>query len=485
MPLVGGAKEATMQQGSLLYNGEPRMSTLYSYRRYTFSTSSSSDDLKPAVVTTRPSATVPQVLEVASKEARQVSSKAPQSASLSSSSPKEAAEAAQAMLTLTSPSKPLAEAILVNKALAEQVACLHRAFLAVTSWCISLAPMDSTLLHSALDLAHRAHDLSLPFHLPLYRSLVTAVAEHSKDDPADTILEVSLLAASALNIPLSSSFFSDALIALVRTCQLREAIVLRNSMRERHDIYAIDSKLAMEILQVLKENVEASVEDPSLPLDERDARELSKIFGTPLLHDVDGAEEEYAKRTLSDSIAAFVAREADAMADVIEDLELDTESEEDSDDSDGDWDDDLEEDDERALSDDFLRSLTSHGDNIRELTSSLEDLIRKSKSKRSQEIEVRIDMNAETGDIEKFVLTPKEETGSSDDEEIDDMAKEMIYIRDSSAWMLPDVTHQLSSYTMAKLCLIRRTTRSRFSGTWSTRKSTFRDRFYRVVNCIM
>jgi hypothetical protein len=150
------------------------------------------------------------------------------------------------MLALTSPTKPLAEAILNDEAPNDQVACLHRAFIQVTSWCISLVPSDSSLLQYALDLARRTRDLSLPLHLFLYRSLVAAIAQHSEEeDPISTILEVSALTVSALNVPLSASFFSGALVAFVEKNEIQKSIHLIRVMQEHRDIDMLDALTAM------------------------------------------------------------------------------------------------------------------------------------------------------------------------------------------------------------------------------------------------
>jgi hypothetical protein len=388
-----------------------------------FSTFSSGDDLKPALV-----ASVSHILEVASSEARQVSSKAPQSASISSSSPLEAAEAARAMLALTLPTKPLAEAILNDKAPEDQVACLHRAFIQVSSWCISLVLSDSSFLQYALDLARRARDLSLPLHLFLYRSLVAAIARHSKEeDPISTILEASALAVSALNIPLSASFFSDALVALVERNQIQKAIDLMGVMEERHDIVMLDGLTAMAILGALQEVV---LKDPSRQhIDGSTACTLLTMISGPLIQSVDYSNVEPLRQALEDAVESLMRSES-------EDEDEDDYDYDSGEETDGYY--DRYDNDEEDMEEEVFERL------VDECAKTLQKFDRYDKE--TVEVLQTLGEDVDIGKYEKLdILPPLPEFQFHD--ETDDMTKEMIYLRTSKAniWMLPvpDVTDQL------------------------------------------
>lgn len=426
-----GAKEAPRS----VFHREMSPSTpnVGRYHVFSFSTLSRGDELKPVIA-----ASVSQVLEVASSKARQVSSKAPQPASLSFSSPMEAAEAARAMLALTSPTKSLAEAILNDKAPADQVACLHQAFIQVTSWCISLVPSDNSLITYALNLARRAGVLSLPLHLFLYRSLVTAIARHSKEeDPTSDILEASALAVLALNIPLSASFFSDALVAFVERNQLQKAIDLQGIMNERYDIDMLDGLTAMAVLRALQQAV---LQDPSRQLiDGSTAGMLLTKLSGPLIQSVDSAEVESLRQSLEDSIEALMGGEQDEEAQSEDEYEDDYDDYDDS----GDEIDEYYDEDQ----DDVYEEMIEHLDTCTKENS------RKGNSSRNEVVEELKTMQAAWGEVAK---TLKEEGVIIDyslppipefpfDDKPDDFTREMIYLRDftSNTWMLPDVTGQL------------------------------------------
>ena len=414
---------------------------------HSFSTSSNTDGLKTDYVTktsTRTTNTPQKVLQVASSEARRLMAKAPKSSSSSSSSPKDAMEAARAILALTSPTKPLAEAIMQDKSGNEQVACLHHALIAVTSWCISLIPLDESLMDSSMDLARRAHDLSLPLHLPLYRSLVTAIAQHSKDkgNAVASILETANLAVSALSVTLQGSFFFDALLALVEQQHIQQAVVLRRTMEERYDIDTMDIKASIEISMALQKSIQAYIKDRvegSRDLGQEDAIiELSSMIRKSM----DGIKSQLRRQSRMSSISDMIAEENDeqALEDALQELEdlYDSSDEASSDDS------DMEEDC-IASAQQLLNDIEQMEEDF---NASLEDFIRKAKEIRSEcGVSVQLRLNAETGDIESFHISPSKEakanTKDDEEDETDTMTKDMIYLRDSKSWVLPDVTPQL------------------------------------------
>ena len=431
LPFVG-AKEAPRS----VFHSEMSPSSPSVGRYHVFSTLSRGDELKPVVA-----ASVSQVLEVASSKARQVSSKAPQPASLSSSSPMEAKEAARALMALTYPTKPLAEAILNDKAPSDQVACLHQAFIQVTSWCISLVPSDNSLINYVLDLARRTCVLSLPLHLFLYRSLVTAIARHSnEEDPISSILEASTLAVLALTIPLPASFFSDALVAFVDRNQIQKAIDLQGIMNERYGINMLDGLTAMAVLRALQKAV---LKDPSMQLiDGSTASMLLTMLSGPLIQSVDSAEVESLRQSLEDSVEALMGSEED------DEEELEDEYDDDYDEYDysGDETDDFYDD----YQDDVYEELIEHLDKCREGSSRRKEAADVLMTVRGKEL------NEVTKTLKEKKLNAMDVAEEEDALDLlpplpefpflpDDMTREMIYMRDSTynAWMLPDVMGQL------------------------------------------
>ena len=428
---AGGTREANL--GIDGYRTKPRASSSYPrsyYGCHSFSTSSTGDDIRPEVAVGPPSS-VPHVLEVASSEARRVISRAPRRSSSPtvSSSPREAVEAAQAMMALTSPTKSLAEAILANKTSVEQVACLHKAFLAVTSWCISLVSMETSLVDCGLDLARRAHDLSLPLHLPLYRSLATAIAKHSDDEVVDAILETANLAVSALHVTLEGSFFSDAILCLVEKKQISQAIELRTAIKDRYDVERLDNKAELEILNAITRDIGISGGGKGL-------EDLCAMFSKPDL-------DQLLSQSWTDSSEELFENYREALREAS--FQLDSSSDDEFDSSDDEFD---SSDDEfyETKFDDEMMEFDEYERNTERIT---QETLARLRHIGQKTFAIRkklssLQGNDETGDIEHDnVAAIAEENESSDEETGDDITKEMVYLRDSRTWILPDVTHQL------------------------------------------
>ena len=151
----------------------------------------------------------------------------------------------------------------------DDVASLHRAFLIVTQSCLnSVAPChhtdvdsagsylfkDNDVLEYALALSMRAHELSLPFHLPLYQSLAITVAEISSMDPLRWIFQVANWTNSNIG-PVNSTFFAKPLLALCRRRRLDDATNLIHAMNNVYGHKYIDSATTKEILFLLKDLV--------------------------------------------------------------------------------------------------------------------------------------------------------------------------------------------------------------------------------------
>lgn len=118
-------------------------------------------------------------------------------------------------------------------------------------------------LDAAMALARRAHELGLPFHLPLYQRLMevtastttTSNATNSSSLLPERILEIAsftdTLAATATIATAApvvvASLFGPALVALVRNHRWRDAVELLHGMRHRHDIAILDRSTATEM----------------------------------------------------------------------------------------------------------------------------------------------------------------------------------------------------------------------------------------------
>lgn len=338
-------------------------------------------------------------------------------------------EAAQAVMALTSPTKPLAEAILENKANSQQVFCLHKALVAVTSWCVSLVPRHERLLQSAIDLAHRAQDLSLPLNLPLYRSLVTAIAQYSKDeqDAVLTILEIANLATTALNTLLQASFFSDALLAFVQQGQIQQAIMLKQAIRNRFDVVHLDRQATLKILQALEQHVQQHVDNDNDNDDTRfDPAQVRRLFEMlrPSFHTPKSSV--IVMESLADRMAAEIIDEQ-TLTDALQHLEDFVYEENDEDDSDSD-----EEDDEPQSS---VSNLTEFIFTERQVVDSLEEMLKRVESPNV------LDASSQDDAVDEHTTTSQPDHDETNEER--EMTKQMVYLRDSTSWMLPDVTLQL------------------------------------------
>jgi len=203
-----------------------------------------------------------------------------------------ALEAAQALLVVTSKSTPLQNAIR-NKEEAppdvqRQISCLHRAFLAVTSWCLDVAVVssDAQILAHALAVADRAYQLQLPLHLPLYQRMIKTVAQEydsvattsnananatgntntknqkrnysRKQTAAGLILEYSHRVNVTLHstAPSASEFYREALVHLAERRQFGEITALLRGMERQFYVEQLDYDTLAHLLAILQAQVE-------------------------------------------------------------------------------------------------------------------------------------------------------------------------------------------------------------------------------------
>lgn len=165
----------------------------------------------------------------------------------------QALDAASTLLIVSRPSEALLNAT-VDKGSAALLASLHRAFLTITSWCLDCFPSDqnAVILDRVLQLARRAHALSLPFHLPLYQRLMEAQAKYDEDVNADSLLEVFSWAKGLLDAPLEDMrLFAPALRALIQRESFRPMVELLVEIKGRD--MQIDFLLAADLLMLLRD----------------------------------------------------------------------------------------------------------------------------------------------------------------------------------------------------------------------------------------
>jgi hypothetical protein len=224
-----------------------------------------SEGIKPAVVTET------KILLYAAQEAERLLDVASRRQGTPSQNNLSAAiNAADALLVVSSPSNSLANGILDQKS-SSQIASLHRAFLELTSWCLdhiellkeSSSPQvheqDAVILEKVLSLARRAHELALPFHLPLYQRLMELFATGKRPASAeespfsvDLILEVSSWIAATLNAPVDAAIFRPCLCRLIESRRLSCALDLLKGMRVHHSIEHLDLVTITDTLLLLR-----------------------------------------------------------------------------------------------------------------------------------------------------------------------------------------------------------------------------------------
>jgi len=218
------------------------------------------------------------------------------------------ASAAEALLKLTS--QPIFQSFIKNKQERNDdvVLSLHSAFLSVIQWlCHSLSssstsistttsarnlqtrkfihkPIDiivlptkeSILLSHILSLTERSHDLNLPLTIPLYESICYLIAkfQSSSSSPSLFILELtraivqpntfqssssSLSSNQSPLFNLQSTFFSSTLKELLYQNKIADVIQLLHGMNTIHNIPNVDLNTGMELLAVLKHQVDLSL----------------------------------------------------------------------------------------------------------------------------------------------------------------------------------------------------------------------------------
>jgi hypothetical protein len=308
-----------------------------------------------------------------------------------SKTPQDAEMAATRLLELTFPPDAMASHS------PETQKELHHCFLVVASLCL----FHPSQIDLALELARRAQLLSMPFHLPLYQKLVTALAIHGKQKPGQLVLEVSLWASVALNTPLQAGFFSDPMVALVQRSLYREALDLKRALKVQHGIEALEGTASIRMLCQLRANL--LVADPTRAVQQaEDAVELVLDLQKALTHDINDYERQlrqnYERRLTQGEQETLEAMIDDHGTEAIGKImdTLDGNSEEEDDDLDlSDDDDDLDLSDDDDHDYDVSESLRSA---ITDIVKEVKERTRHRDLKASPAVKVDVKLNYDDGD---------------------------------------------------------------------------------------
>ena len=323
---------------------------------------------------------------------------------------------------------------------------LHKAFLYVAMSCLRHQGSHGETVFA---LVRRAYKLELTFHTSFLEKLAKVVAETQPDSVSKTVLEIASFAAPK-TIEESPSFFCDALVALVARGLLRDALDLRAAVKDRYNMEIIDKRTASYMADWLKEGMEAS--------DDLDAaRQLVSLLDETLTKkDVqDRAKRYLSGEELVEKLVESFDDDYDDDTDYDVDFDIGAEDDIDdfSDDDSDDDDDDYDVDDERNVVKDTepvddlagLAAIVNSSDEEFEkwwnrwkplFLSQLPEGIKPGNDK----LIVALQVNKKTGKIERMEIDPPEMRLA--DRKRDAARKQMLYIRDASKWVLPDVTAQ-------------------------------------------
>lgn len=309
------------------------------------------------------------------------------------------------------------------------ISSIHRAFLRITSCCLS---HPEKLVDTSLSLTRRARDLCLPFHLPLCERVVSAVAMYStEEDVAATIMEISSWASLTLQIVLRPSFFHQSVVALVSRNDFRAAIHLRSAVRDRFDIDCVNSQTAMQMIRLIKDKLD---ENDDVAYTAEDARELVALLQEPIMREMEETERDLM--SLSATLNSLLEHEPETLGRILDELETDSD------------DDGEEQDDEFDISpethEDLLdEAYDKHNSFESEGARVFDKWLQLQKERKTPStFTIALQVDQESGKIASMHWSPSESTYPS--RSANDYARELLYIRDPDDWKLPDVTEQLT-----------------------------------------
>lgn len=198
----------------------------------------------------------------------------------------EAINAAETLLDATNITSTLTDLIRSNSnQQQQQVASLHRAFLTVTEWSAGLVSSSShhslsehPLLDSLLRLTVRAHQLDLPFHLPLYQKLANAVAQQPSNIHSQSkwILQIAHWARGQIG-SLPPDFFDASILTLTKRQKSKDVVTLLQAMNKNPNMMKpLDQNTTKQILLNLKGGIRSmwNKKGTNMSLLEEDCREI-------------------------------------------------------------------------------------------------------------------------------------------------------------------------------------------------------------------
>uniref|UniRef100_A0A7S2EWJ7 Uncharacterized protein n=1 Tax=Ditylum brightwellii TaxID=49249 RepID=A0A7S2EWJ7_9STRA len=234
----------------------------------------------------------------------------------SAAAEKEAAEAADALLALTS--SPTFVNVVASREEPHDphhdLSALHSAFLSVTTWCCSVclhaaetAAVNSsttsnthtrTLHQKLIELTERAAQLRLPLHLPLYSQIANALStasciegkkaiDISNENLSNSLMDLIKTMKHSLDIsgPIDSIFYSKPLLNLVKYGQIRGAIDFMKGMMKEEEgfhhesgILKIEYNVIIELLSMMEKRAMSDMKNGTQTLNESDAMELALLL---------------------------------------------------------------------------------------------------------------------------------------------------------------------------------------------------------------
>lgn len=223
--------------------------------------------------------------------------------------------AAEALLNSTKSTQALAETIRGNDKAAPNVVALHRAFLTVTQWCVSLTTtknrmnqttvfeesdlLEHPLLDCILQLSVRAHQLGLGFHLPLYKSVCGAISSqnYSIHSPSQWILKLAQWARMELG-QLPHDFLDESLLELTKRQKRTDVVAVLQGMRERLQISSLNEQATKQILINLKGSIRSMYQKQAKhwTLEEEDCREIVCLLESSIWKLVDQQQQHHIDR---------------------------------------------------------------------------------------------------------------------------------------------------------------------------------------------
>lgn len=318
------------------------------------------------------------------------------------SNAQQALDAARSLLIVSRPSNALADAILAAQQSSSslvtnpttssspppcaEIASLHRAFLAITSWCLDVletkqqqqnmshsAPLANDMvprneeeeeeqqqpttttttirtddiLDRALTVSRRAHDLNLPFHLPLYQRLMVAVARQQQsqnhapprphqyaategsyhNDPeyyasaavtattVQTILEIASWVESRLDASaVTANLFVPALRILMEQRQYPAVALLLVGMQSIYGLADLEHNVALEFWNQLRVNTSSRHDRDE---NEDDDFESSSDSTDHLISADDQAVSDIMER-LEDTIVQYIESAGEAESEMMD-----------------------------------------------------------------------------------------------------------------------------------------------------------------------